>query len=36
MSLALDHYPLEDLDPAAGALDDLEVDLHAVSGREAR
>jgi hypothetical protein len=34
MSLALDHDSLEDLHAAAGALDHLEVDAHAVAGRE--
>src|SRR2546428_108895 len=34
--LALDHHPLEDLHAAPRALDDLEVHLHTVAGREAR
>ena len=34
VALALDHDALEDLGPAAGALDDLEVDLHAVARLE--
>src|SRR2546423_2327232 len=33
-ALALDDDALEDLRPAADALDDLEVDLHAVTGLE--
>src|SRR5829696_3298719 len=36
LPLALDHDALEDLGTAAGALDDLEVDLHAVTGLEGR
>src|SRR4051794_40260918 len=35
LALALDDHALEDLGPPAGALDDLEVDLHAVTGGEA-
>ena len=35
-ALALDHDALEDLGPAAGALDHLEVDADAVAGREPR
>src|SRR5213075_2559062 len=36
VALALDHDALEDLGPAARALDDLEVDLHPVAGLEGR
>ena len=36
VALALDDDALEDLGAPAGALDDLEVDAHAVARREAR
>src|SRR5581483_174058 len=36
VALALDHDALEDLDAPARALDDLEVNLHAVARSEAR
>ena len=34
MALALDHHALEHLHAAPGALDDLKMDLHAISRRE--
>src|SRR5262249_39100640 len=36
VALALDHDALEHLGPLARSLDDLEMDLHAVAGLEAR